>query len=49
MNTLKGLHINLRAIEPTDLAFLYQIENNELFWKLVILKNLFRNIYYNSI
>ncbi|MFK5878629.1 MAG: GNAT family protein [Flavobacteriaceae bacterium] len=34
MNTLKGLHINLRAIEPTDLAFLYQIENDELFWEV---------------
>jgi len=34
MNTLKGLHINLRAIEPTDLTFLYQIENDELFWEV---------------
>lgn len=34
MNTLKGLHINLRAIEPIDLAFLYQIENDELFWEV---------------
>lgn len=34
MNTLKGVHINLRAIEPTDLAFLYQIENDELFWEV---------------
>ena len=34
MNTLKGLHINLRAIEPTDLDFLYQIENDESFWEV---------------
>ena len=34
MNTLKGTHINLRAIEPTDLAFLYQIENDEFFWEV---------------
>jgi len=33
MQTLKGDHIILRAIEPTDLDFLYQIENDELFWK----------------
>lgn len=34
MNTLKGTHINLRAIEPTDLVFLYQIENDETFWEV---------------
>ena len=34
MDTLKGTHINLRAIEPTDLAFLYQIENDEVFWEV---------------
>jgi len=34
MNTLKGTYINLRAIEPTDLTFLYQIENDELFWEV---------------
>ncbi|PCI10720.1 MAG: GNAT family N-acetyltransferase [Flavobacteriaceae bacterium] len=34
MNTLKGTHINLRAIEPTDLDFLYQIENDESFWEV---------------
>ncbi len=34
MITLKGKHINLRAIEPTDLAFLYQIENDESFWEV---------------
>lgn len=32
MNTLNGKKISLRAIEPSDLAFLYQIENNESFW-----------------
>ena len=32
MITLKGEHINLRALEPTDLTFLYQIENDELNW-----------------
>ncbi len=34
MITLLGKHIKLRAIEPTDLSFLYQIENNELFWEV---------------
>lgn len=34
MITLKGKHINLRALEPTDLAFLYQIENDEAFWEV---------------
>ena len=34
MSTLKGIHINLRAIEPTDLTFLCQIENDELFWEV---------------
>lgn len=32
MTTLTGEHISLRAIEPNDLAFLYQIENDESFW-----------------
>lgn len=32
MITLHGEHIYLRAIEPTDLAFLYQLENDERFW-----------------
>lgn len=32
MITLHGKHIKLRAIEPTDLAFLYRIENDERFW-----------------
>lgn len=34
MHTLIGKHITLRSLEPTDLAFLYQIENNELFWNV---------------
>ncbi|WP_271406112.1 GNAT family N-acetyltransferase [Tenacibaculum soleae] len=34
MNTLKGTHINLRALEPEDLAFLFEIENNESFWEI---------------
>jgi diamine N-acetyltransferase len=31
---LKGNKINLRAIEPEDLEFLFQIENNESFWEI---------------
>jgi diamine N-acetyltransferase len=34
MKTLSGEHINLRALEPEDLDFLYQIENNEAFWEV---------------
>lgn len=34
MNTLKGTHINLRALEPEDLGFLFKIENNESFWEV---------------
>jgi diamine N-acetyltransferase len=34
MNTRLGKHINLRALEPQDLNFLYQIENNESFWEV---------------
>ncbi len=34
MVTLTGKQINLRAIEPEDLEFLFQIENNELFWEV---------------
>ncbi|MBU3012091.1 GNAT family N-acetyltransferase [Polaribacter vadi] len=34
MKTLKGKHLNLRAIEPQDLNFLHTIENNELFWEV---------------
>jgi diamine N-acetyltransferase len=34
MNTLQGNFIKLRALEPEDLEFLFQIENNELFWEV---------------
>lgn len=34
MNTLCDQNINLRALEPEDLEFLYQIENNESFWEV---------------
>mgnify|MGYP000082486956 FL=1 len=34
MNTLKGTHIILKALEPEDLGFLFQIENNESFWEI---------------
>ena len=34
MNKLLGEKINLRALEPEDLEFLYQIENNESFWEV---------------
>lgn len=34
LQTLKGKHINLRALEPTDLTFLYQIENDTSFWEV---------------
>tara|TARA_B110000503_G_C7083269_1_gene386102 strand:- start:466 stop:990 length:525 start_codon:yes stop_codon:yes gene_type:complete len=34
MKTLLGEHIILRALEPEDLNFLYQIENNESFWEV---------------
>ncbi|SEB53901.1 diamine N-acetyltransferase [Tenacibaculum sp. MAR_2009_124] len=34
MHTLKGKHINLRALEPEDLSFLFDIENNEQFWEI---------------
>lgn len=32
--TLKGPHIHLRALEPEDLDFLYEIENNESIWEV---------------
>ena len=31
---LCGQKMNLRALEPEDLEFLYEIENNELFWEV---------------
>lgn len=34
MLKLKGKHIRLRALEPTDLEALYQIENDEAFWEI---------------
>lgn len=34
MHTLAGTYINLRALEPEDLEFLFQMENNELFWEV---------------
>lgn len=34
MNTLKGLHIQLRALEPEDLEFLYRLENDEALWEV---------------
>ena len=34
MNTLQGAHTALRALEPEDLDFLFQIENNESFWEV---------------
>ena len=32
--TLKGKNIHLRALEPEDLDFLYEIENNESIWEV---------------
>lgn len=34
MKTLKGKSVFLRALEPEDLEFLFQIENNENFWEV---------------
>ena len=34
MMSLNGKKINLRALEPEDLSFLYEIENNESFWEI---------------
>lgn len=34
MITLKGQHIYLRALEPEDLEFVYQLENDELVWEI---------------
>lgn len=34
MVTLKGEHIYLRALEPEDLDFIYEIENNTSLWEL---------------
>src|SRR5690606_29084336 len=32
--TLQGKNIYLRALEPTDLDFLYQVENDESLWEV---------------
>ncbi len=34
MLNLKGKHIYLRALEPEDLEFLYQLENNPEVWEI---------------
>lgn len=34
MATLLGKHISLRALEPSDLDFLFSVENNENFWEV---------------
>lgn len=34
MPYLKGEHIVLRALESTDLDFLFEVENNEEFWEM---------------
>lgn len=34
MATLHGKNINLRALEPKDLDFLFSSENNESFWEI---------------
>jgi len=34
METLKGESVYLRALEPEDLDFIYEIENNELVWEM---------------
>ncbi len=34
MITLKGNHIYLRALEPEDLEFIYEIENDETIWEV---------------
>ena len=34
MLTLKGESVYLRALEPNDLEFLYEVENNESIWEV---------------
>lgn len=34
MLSLQGEHIKLRALEPTDLDFLYELENNSEIWEI---------------
>jgi diamine N-acetyltransferase len=31
---LEGAYISLRALEPEDLDFLFQVENNTQFWEV---------------
>ncbi|TYA71475.1 GNAT family N-acetyltransferase [Seonamhaeicola marinus] len=41
MITLKGEHIYLRALEPEDLEFVHDVENNEAIWELSNTQNPF--------
>ena len=34
MQNLEGTNISLRALEPEDLDFLFNVENNESFWEI---------------
>ena len=34
MVNLKGNHIYLRALEPNDLSFIYELENNTAIWEI---------------
>lgn len=34
MKTLRGQHIYLRALEPEDLEFVYQLENDQSVWEI---------------
>ena len=34
MNTLKGERVELRALEPSDLDFLHEIENDQSIWNI---------------
>lgn len=34
MKTLQGQHVYLRALEPEDLEFVYQLENDESVWEI---------------
>jgi diamine N-acetyltransferase len=34
MQILKGTNVSLRALEPTDLDFLYELENNPAIWEI---------------
>lgn len=41
MLNLTGKHTDLRALEPEDLDFLFQVENNEEFWEISATKTPF--------